>query len=60
MRRLLAAEFIGGGIVGGVLGMLLATRLSAYKNILNRLFAALIFAVAGYILYRNSRRLTAG
>ncbi|OOO52522.1 hypothetical protein BS630_04065 [Rhizobium laguerreae] len=49
----LAAEFIGGGIGGGVLGMLLATRLSAYKNILNRLFAALIFAVAGYILYRN-------
>ncbi|CZT37842.1 sulfite exporter TauE/SafE family protein [Rhizobium sp. 9140] len=49
----LAAEFIGGGIVGGVIGMLLATRLSSYKNILNRLFAALIFAVAGYILYRN-------
>jgi uncharacterized membrane protein YfcA len=50
----LAAEFVAGGIVGGVLGMLLATRLSAYKNILNRLFAALIFVVAGYILYRNS------
>lgn len=49
----LAAEFIGGGIVGGVLGMLLATRLSAYKNILNRLFAGLIFVVAAYILYRN-------
>ncbi|CCF20357.1 Conserved membrane protein of unknown function precursor; DUF81 domain; putative biofilm growth-associated protein [Pseudorhizobium banfieldiae] len=49
----LAAEFIGGGIVGGVLGMLLATRLSAYKNVLNRLFAALIFVVAAYILYRN-------
>ncbi|NNH65745.1 sulfite exporter TauE/SafE family protein [Rhizobium laguerreae] len=56
----LAAEFIGGGIGGGVLGMLLATRLSAYKNILNRLFAALIFAVAGYILYRNGGRLMAG
>lgn len=49
----LAAEFIGGGIVGGVLGMLLATRLSDYKNVLNRLFAALIFVVAAYILYRN-------
>ncbi|QPB18555.1 sulfite exporter TauE/SafE family protein [Rhizobium sp. 007] len=49
----LAAEFIGGGIVGGVFGMLLATRLSAYTNILNRLFAALIFMVAAYILYRN-------
>ena len=40
-------------IIGGVLGMLLATRLSAYKNILNRRFAALIFVVAAYILYRN-------
>lgn len=49
----LAAEFIGGGILGGVLGMLLATRLSAYKNLLNRLFAALIFAVAAYIFYQS-------
>jgi len=49
----LAVEFIGGGIIGGVLGMLLATRLSAYKNILNRLFAALVLVVAAYILYRN-------
>jgi len=49
----LASEFIGGGIVGGVFGMLLAARLSAYKNILNRLFAALIFVVAAYILYRH-------
>lgn len=49
----LAAEFIGGGIAGGLLGLTLATRLSAYKNILNRLFAVLIFVVAGYILYRS-------
>jgi uncharacterized protein len=49
----LATEFIGGGIVGGVLGMLLATRLSAYKTALNRLFAALVLVVAAYILYQN-------
>ncbi|UIK08541.1 sulfite exporter TauE/SafE family protein [Neorhizobium galegae] len=49
----LATEFIGGGIVGGVLGMLFATRLSAYKTALNRLFAALVLVVAAYILYRN-------
>ncbi|MBY3095186.1 sulfite exporter TauE/SafE family protein [Rhizobium laguerreae] len=49
----LASEFIGGGIVGGVFGMLLAARLSACKNILNRLFAVVIFVVAAYILYRN-------
>ncbi|WP_049734940.1 sulfite exporter TauE/SafE family protein [Rhizobium ecuadorense] len=50
----LAAEFIGGGLIGGTFGMLLAARLSAYKNVLNRLFAVLIFVVAGYILYRNA------
>ncbi len=49
----LAAEFIGGGIIGGVFGMMLATRLSAYKNVLNRIFATIIFIVAAYILYRN-------
>lgn len=48
-----AAEFIGGGILGGVLGMLLATRLSAQKDMLNRIFAALIFVVAAYVLYRS-------
>ncbi len=49
----LAAEFIGGGVAGGLAGMMLAVRLSAYKNILNRLFAGLIFLVAGYIFYRS-------
>lgn len=49
----IAAEFIGGGIIGGVLGMRLATRLSAQKDTLNRIFAALIFFVAGYVLYRS-------
>ncbi len=56
----LAAEFIGGGIAGGLLGLILATRLSAYKNILNRLFAVLIFVVAGYIFYRSLAFTTAG
>lgn len=52
----IAVEFIGGGIVGGLLGMLLATRLSAHKNIFDRLFAALIFVVAAYILYQSARQ----
>jgi uncharacterized membrane protein YfcA len=56
----LAAEFIGGGAIGGLAGMLLATRLSVYKNILNRLFAALIFAVASYVLYRSGLQLIVG
>lgn len=49
----LAAEFIGGGIVGGIAGMLLAKRLGDHKNTLNRLFAALIFIVAAYVLYQS-------
>ena len=49
----LAAQFIGGGVVGGVAGMLLANRLEVYKSLLNRLFAVLIYAVAAYILYHS-------
>jgi uncharacterized membrane protein YfcA len=49
----LAAEFIIGGVGGGLIGMLAATRLASYKNALNRIFAALIFVVAGYVLYRS-------
>jgi uncharacterized membrane protein YfcA len=49
----IAGEFIAGGIVGGLLGQRLATRLSKGKNTLNRVFAGLIFAVAAYVLYRS-------
>ncbi|TCU08634.1 sulfite exporter TauE/SafE family protein [Rhizobium sullae] len=49
----LAAQFISGGVAGGVLGMLLATRLAAYKNVLNRIFSILIYAVAACILYKS-------
>ena len=49
----IAGEFIAGGLIGGVLGMLLANRLSRGKNTLNRIFAALIFVVAAYVLYRS-------
>jgi len=38
-----AGEFILGGLAGGIAGMLLATRLSAYKDMLNRIFADVIF-----------------
>ncbi|MDW6022535.1 sulfite exporter TauE/SafE family protein [Mesorhizobium sp. BAC0120] len=48
-----AAEFIGGGVLGGMLGMILATKLAARKNVLNRIFAALILTVAAYVLYRS-------
>jgi uncharacterized membrane protein YfcA len=48
-----AAEFIGGGIGGGLVGTLAATRLASYRNALHRTFAALIFVVAGYVLYMS-------
>ncbi|WP_137132917.1 sulfite exporter TauE/SafE family protein [Rhizobium sp. FY34] len=49
----LAGQFIAGGMVGGIAGTLLATRLSAHKNTLNRIFAGVIFLVAFYVIYRS-------
>ena len=49
----LAAVFIGGGVVGGLIGGMLAKRLSARKGTLNTLFAGLIFVVASYMIYRS-------
>ena len=56
----LAAEFIGGGVVGGLLGMRLALRLSGQRATLTRIFAGLIFVVAAYMLYRNIAALGIG
>lgn len=44
----LAAEFIGGGVLGGVVGTALASRLAGKKGLLNR-----IFAVAIYMLWNS-------
>ena len=52
-----AGEFIAGGVVGGLLGLMLANRLSAQKNTLNRIFAGLIFVVTAYVLYRSGTTL---
>ncbi|MCK8787374.1 sulfite exporter TauE/SafE family protein [Roseomonas sp. NAR14] len=49
----IAAEFIAGGIAGGALGMRAACRLAADRNTLNRIFAAIVFAVAAYIVWRS-------
>jgi len=49
-----AAEFIAGGIVGGLIGLKLAVRLSKTKGLLTRVFAGVIFLVAAYMLYRNA------
>ncbi len=49
----LAAVFIGGGVVGGLIGARLAKTLADRKGLLNTVFAGLIFAVALYMLYRS-------
>ncbi len=50
-----ACEFIAGGIVGGVAGMSAAMRLAGERQLLSRLFAGLVFAVAFYVLWRSQR-----
>jgi uncharacterized membrane protein YfcA len=52
----LAAAFIGGGIVGGFGGMLLARRLSG-TGALTSVFACLIFVVATYMLWKSTTAL---
>lgn len=47
-----AGLFLIGGAAGGWLGQLLASRLSLRRGLLNRLFAALLFGVAIYMLWR--------
>lgn len=49
----IAAQFIGGGLAGGFLGIRSGIFLSRYKGALNKAFAALVFAVASYVLYRS-------
>ncbi len=49
----LAAEFIGGGLVGGLSGMLLSARLSSHRTALTRIFAGVVFTAAFYILWQS-------
>lgn len=48
-----AAEYLLGGVAGGLWGTLLSTRLAPHKTTLNRIFASLVFIVAIYMLYRT-------
>jgi uncharacterized protein len=50
----LAAEFIAGGIIGGIAGMLIATKLAMRKAALERTFSVLILSVAAYVIYRSA------
>jgi uncharacterized protein len=50
----IAAEFVVGGIVGGLLGLAVARRLSTRRGTLNRVFAGFVLVVAAYVLWRSS------
>ena len=49
-----AAEFLAGGVAGGLTGVWLAGGLAQRKAVLDRIFAMLVFFVATYMLYRNA------
>ncbi len=49
----IAAIFIAGGIVGGVIGTQAALRLSVNRRALTYIFSGVIFAVAAYMLIRT-------
>lgn len=53
----LAGVFIAGGALGGVLGTIAAKRLSATTGRLTTVFAALIFVVAAYMLWKSGTAL---
>lgn len=48
-----AAEYIAGGLAGGLLGMRAAIYLSGRKQTLTRIFAGIVFIVALYMLWRS-------
>ncbi|MBY0564016.1 MAG: sulfite exporter TauE/SafE family protein [Hyphomonadaceae bacterium] len=49
----IALLFIGGGLIGGVIGASFAQRLSRQRGALQRVFAGVVFVVAAYMLYRS-------
>ncbi|WP_321339862.1 sulfite exporter TauE/SafE family protein [Breoghania sp.] len=49
----LAAEFIAGGIIGGIAGTWLANRLGADKNKLRFVFSAIVIVVGLYVVARG-------
>ena len=49
-----AGLFVLGGAFGGGLGILATRRLSRHKNLLSRLFAAVVIAVGAYVIARGA------
>ena len=49
----IGAEFIAGGVIGGLLGIRLVTRLASQRRVLSRVFAGVVFVVAAYMAVRT-------
>jgi uncharacterized membrane protein YfcA len=49
----LAAVFVGGGVLGSLVGAAAARHLSRQRGLLTKVFAGLIFLVAAYVLARS-------
>jgi uncharacterized membrane protein YfcA len=56
---LVAAEYLLGGILGGIGGIRLALALGTQKQLLARLFAGIVLIVAAYMIYINITALQA-
>jgi uncharacterized membrane protein YfcA len=50
----IAGLFVGGGVAGGMVGVLLAGRLAARRAMLTRLFAGGVLVVAAFILWKSA------
>lgn len=55
-----ALEFIVGGALGGLLGTKLAVNLGTHKQVLNYIFAAVLFIVAAYMLTQTGMAVFTG
>lgn len=55
-----AAEFIAGGVVGGVLGTRAAVRLAPKKRVLTWIFASVVIGVALYMLVMSAKSALSG
>jgi uncharacterized membrane protein YfcA len=53
----IAAVFVAGGIIGGLVGVKLSVRLAAQRGTLTRVFATIVIAVALFVIWKS---LTAG
>ena len=55
-----AALFVLGGVVGGIVGMKLAVKLCESKDRLRKVFAIVVLAIAVYVIWRSFGALLAG